>query len=131
MVENATIVIPDISGYTEFLTKTELEHSSHIINELLEILVDSNRVELTLSEVEGDALLFYRKGEPIALGALIRQCLAMFENFHTQLRIIERDSICLCGACQTVSNLSLKFVTHYGAIKELAASGLSVGTPNM
>ena len=32
MAESATILIPDISGYTEFLTKTELVHSSHIIN---------------------------------------------------------------------------------------------------
>ena len=33
MAESATILIPDISGYTEFLTKTELVHSSHIINQ--------------------------------------------------------------------------------------------------
>jgi Protein of unknown function (DUF2652) len=122
MLETATIIIPDISGYTEFLTKTELEHSSHIINELLELLVDSNNIELTLAEVEGDALLFYRKGKPIELEALIRQAIAMFENFHKQLRIIERDSICPCGACQTVSDLGLKFITHYGTIKELMVS---------
>ena len=35
MADSATILIPDISGYTEFLTKTALVHSSHIINELL------------------------------------------------------------------------------------------------
>jgi len=35
MTDHATILIPDISGYTEFLSKTELDHSSHIINELL------------------------------------------------------------------------------------------------
>ncbi len=122
MLENATIVIPDISGYTEFLTKTELEHSSNIINELLELLVDSNNIELTLAEVEGDALLFYRKGNPIELEALIRQAIVMFENFHKQLKLIERNSICLCGACQTVSHLGLKFIIHYGTIKELRVS---------
>lgn len=123
MLQNATIVIPDISGYTEFLTKTELEHSSHIINELLDLLVDCNTVELTLLEVEGDALLFYNKGDPIALKLLIQQCISMFENFHKQIRIIERDSICQCGACQTASNLSLKFIIHYGTVKELMVSG--------
>jgi hypothetical protein len=67
MTENATIFIPDISGYTDFMSTTELEHSSHIINELLDLLVQSNATACTLAEVEGDALLFYRKGEPIPL----------------------------------------------------------------
>jgi len=57
MTDYATILIPDISGYTEFLSKTELDHSSHIINELLELLVESNQADFRLSEIEGDALL--------------------------------------------------------------------------
>src|SRR5215468_3825745 len=77
MAESATILIPDISGYTEFLTKTELVHSSHIINELLDAILAANSGEFVLSEVEGDALLLYRKGEPIEADALVRQCLGM------------------------------------------------------
>ena len=57
MSQSATILIPDISGYTEFLTKTELVHSSHIINELLEAILAANGNEFVLSEVEGDAIL--------------------------------------------------------------------------
>lgn len=125
MPENATIVIPDISGYTEFLTKTEIEHSSHIINELLDLLVNSNSIGLTLSEVEGDALLFYRKGKPIELEPLVQQCTNMFTNFHTQLKIIERDTICQCGACHSASSLSLKFIAHHGTVKELRVSGFT------
>jgi hypothetical protein len=93
MTENATIFIPDISGYTEFLSRTELEHSAHIINELMELLVDANTSDCVLAEVEGDALLFYRKGEAISWGALISQCINMFRIFHTRLKLIERDSI--------------------------------------
>ncbi len=132
MTENATIFIPDISGYTNFLSKTELDHSSHIINELLELLVESNQTNCTLAEVEGDALLFYRKGEPVPLAEITAQCVEMFQRFHTLLRVIERDSICQCGACQTASNLTLKFIVHYGAIKEIKvanfvkASGLDM-----
>ncbi|MCI0554827.1 MAG: DUF2652 domain-containing protein [Anaerolineae bacterium] len=132
MTENATIFIPDISGYTDFMSKTELEHGSHIINELLELLVESNRTDCTLSEVEGDALLFYHKGEPIAMAEMTRQCLDMFQNFHARLKLIERDSLCQCGACQTASRLTLKFIIHYGAIKEIKvanfikASGLDM-----
>src|SRR5215470_2627127 len=100
MAESATILIPDISGYTEFLTKTELVHSSHIINELFEVILVANEDEFELSEVEGDALLLYRKGEPIEADALVRLCLRMFESFHQQIKIIERDSVCQCGACK-------------------------------
>lgn len=132
VIEKATIFIPDISGFTAFYTRTELEHSSHILNELLEVLVESNCTDCTLAEVEGDALLFYRKGQALPYEVLIRQCLDMFEAFHTRLKFIERDSICPCGACQTASDLTLKFVVHYGTIKELRiarftkASGLDM-----
>ena len=42
MNESALIFIPDISGYTEFLTTTEIKHSKHIISELLEIIIAGN-----------------------------------------------------------------------------------------
>jgi hypothetical protein len=122
MAESATILIPDISGYTEFLTKTEIVHSSHIINELLEVILAANGGEFALSEVEGDALLLYRKGNPIAADALIRHCVSMFESFHNQLKLIERDSVCKCGACKGASNLTLKFIAHYGTIQEIKIS---------
>jgi len=122
MALNASIFIPDISGYTEFLSRTALEHSSHITNELLKVIVDSNSTGLTLAEIEGDALLFYRAGEPLPFEEMTRQAVTMFSNFHTRLKIIERDSICQCGACQTASNLTLKFVMHYGAIQEIRIS---------
>ena len=119
MAEDATILIPDISGYTDFLTKTELVHSSHIINELLEAIQTANSGELVLSEVEGDALLLYHKGKPLDPDALVRQCLRMFESFHRQLKIIERDSVCQCGACKSAPNLNLKFIAHHGTLQEI------------
>jgi len=74
MAESATIPIPDISGYTEFLTKTELVHSSHIINELLEAILAANSGDFVLSEVEGDALLLYHKGSVVNMNALRPRC---------------------------------------------------------
>jgi len=70
-----------------------------------------------LSEVEGDALLLYHKGKAIEADALVRQCLSMFESFHKQLKIIERDSVCQCRACKTASNLTLKFIAHHGMVQ--------------
>ncbi|MFV1981630.1 MAG: DUF2652 domain-containing protein [Rhodothermia bacterium] len=125
MSDKATILIPDISGFTEFVSHTELDHASHITNELLSLIIDSNSVGLTLSEIEGDAVLFYKKGEAISSTDLVKQCLEMFEAFHARLRLIERDTICRCGACQSASDLSLKFVVHRGAIKEFEIRGFT------
>lgn len=119
MTEQAIILIPDISGFTDFTSTTEIDHSAHIITELLELIIASNKTDFTLAEIEGDAVLFYRKGMPLQYEEIINQCLVMFSNFHKQLRIIERDTVCQCGACQTATNLTLKFIVHFGHIKEI------------
>ncbi len=119
MTEQAIILIPDISGFTDFTSATEIDHGAHIITELLELIIASNETDFTLAEIEGDAVLFYRKGEPLQYQQLIDQCLGMFSNFHKQLRIIERDTVCQCGACQSATNLTLKFIAHFGYIKEI------------
>lgn len=117
-MQQATILIPDISGYTRFLTKTELSHSTHIINELLQVIADSVQHRFTLAEIEGDALLTYVKGR-IAQAEIEAVCQEAFMNFHYFLKVIERDSVCRCGACQGASHLSLKFVVHYGYFDEI------------
>src|SRR6478735_1240118 len=119
MAEQAIILIPDISGFTDFTGATEIDHAAHIITELLELIVASNETDFTLAEIEGDAVLFYRKGEPLRRGQLIDQCLQMFSNFHQRLMVIERDTVCQCGACQSATNLTLKFIAHFGHIKEI------------
>jgi len=55
MAEQAIVFIPDISGFTDFTSATEIDHAAHIITELLELLVESNQSGFTLAEIEGDA----------------------------------------------------------------------------
>ena len=119
MSEQAIILIPDISGFTDFTSTTEIDHSAHIITELLELIVASNETGFTLAEIEGDAVLFYRKGSPLQREQLVNQCLNIFSKFHQQLNIIERDTVCQCGACQSATSLTLKFIAHFGHIKEI------------
>lgn len=117
-MQQATILIPDISGYTQFLTKTDLSHSTHIINELLQVIADSVQPRFTLAEIEGDALLTYAKGK-VPQQELESICAEAFKNFHYFLKVIERDSVCRCGACNNTSNLTLKFIVHYGIFEEV------------
>lgn len=119
MENEALIFIPDISGFTKFVTETETNHSQHIIKELIEVIVKSLSPELIVSEIEGDAVLTYQFGKPPSFNELIELTKKIFLNFHSQLRIIERDNVCSCGACKGSSKLTLKFITHFGNLKEV------------
>ncbi len=114
MPNNGIIFIPDISGFTEFVTQTESRHSSHIIAELIEEIIKANILDLKISEIEGDAVLFYKFGDPPDFRSALEQVSKIFTAFHYYLKIIERDNVCRCGACLNASGLTLKFVLHFG-----------------
>lgn len=115
-VQPTLLFIPDISGFTRFVHETEITHSQHIIEELLEILIDANEIGLQISEIEGDAILFYREGKPPSAPQLLAQVQRMYVDFHAHLKRYETHRICRCGACCTAINLALKFVIHHGDI---------------
>src|SRR5258708_204911 len=107
--------IPDLGGFTKFITETEIQHSQHIIKELLEILVDADTLGMKVSEFEGDAVLFYRKGAPPSLEQLVKQARKMYLDFHTLLKKFEYARVCQCGACAGTGGIALKMVAHFGS----------------
>jgi Protein of unknown function (DUF2652) len=115
-IKPALLFVPDISGFTRFIQATEISHSRHIIEELLEKLIESNDIGLEVSEVEGDAILFYRFGLPPSAEDFFKQIQKMFIAFHDHLKLYETQRVCQCGACTTAHQLTLKIVSHYGEI---------------
>lgn len=114
MENKGLLFIPDISGFTRFVTETEINHSRLIIQELLELLINANEIDLEVSEIEGDAILFYRFGESPRLHEVFRQVEKMFCEFHKHLAAYEIQRFCQCKACISAVNLTLKVITHYG-----------------
>lgn len=114
MESKGLLFIPDISGFTKFVTQTEIEHSRLIIQELLEVLINSNEIGLKISEIEGDAILFYRFGEPPSLEEVYRQVEKMFCEFHKRIIAYDHTRYCLCRACSSANDLTLKVISHYG-----------------
>jgi hypothetical protein len=114
MDNEGLIFIPDISGFTRFVNETEIEHSRFIIEELLETIINSNELDLNVSEIEGDAILFYKYGNPPNVHQLVRQVEKMFTEFHKQIRNYEHRRLCQCSACINAVDLSLKVIIHYG-----------------
>ena len=114
MDNKGLLFIPDISGFSRFVSETEIEHSTLIIQELLEILINANQIGLEVSEIEGDAILFYKFGERPALEELYKQVEKMFCEFHRNLFSYEHRRFCQCKACISAIDLTLKVITHYG-----------------
>ena len=112
----ALLFMPDISGFTQFVSETEVMHSQHIVQELLEILIDSNHLNLQVSEIEGDAIFFYRPGDKPDMKSLLQQVEKMFTRFHAHLKLYEHQRICPCGACKNAVDLSLKIIVHFGDV---------------
>ncbi len=114
---NSLLFIPDISGFTQFVRNTEIEHSQHVISELLEVLINANTQKLKLAEVEGDALFFYKENEIPSQEKLLAQIETMYTAFYSHLKLLEKNRICPCNACATAPNLQLKIAVHCGDIQ--------------
>jgi hypothetical protein len=115
----ATILIPDISGFTEFITTTELSHGSHAINILIDAIVTAVGEEYEVSEIEGDAVLLIKKGPAPSRQQIQDICLKIFNAFHFQRKWMQLHRVCPCGACEAIINLTLKFVVHHGPVAEI------------
>ncbi|MGL1884995.1 MAG: DUF2652 domain-containing protein [Reichenbachiella sp.] len=114
---SSLLFLPDISGFTEFVQNTEIEHSQHVISELLEVLIAANTERMVLAEIEGDALFFYKENEIPSLEKLLAQVEHMYTAFYSHLKLLEKNRICPCNACSTAPNLQLKIVVHCGDLQ--------------
>ena len=117
------LFIPDISGFTKFIQTTEVEHSQHVIAELLEVLIAANIEDLRLAEIEGDALFFYKDGEVLSQERLLAQIETMFTAFHSHLKLMEINRICPCNACSSAAKLELKIMAHCGELQYIEVQG--------
>src|SRR5262249_16861447 len=112
MENRGLLFIPDIRGFSRFVNEVELEHSRFIIQELVEGLIRANDSGLKISEIEGDAILFYKFGELVELSSLYKQVEKMFRAFHQYLVAYDNRRICQCKACISAVDLTLKVITH-------------------
>ena len=130
-VERGCLIIADIGGYTKYLTGVELEHSTDIIADLINTVVDQMNGVFTLSKLEGDAVFSYapdaRATEGSSVLTSIESCYFAFR--HRQ-GTIDRATSCTCDACSKIPTLNLKFVVHHGryAMREMAGSAELVGS---
>jgi Protein of unknown function (DUF2652) len=108
-------VISDISGYTDFLTKSELDHANDILTGLMEVITNNVHLPLKISNFQGDAVLMYADADKIILGqTLVHQIETIYFEFTKYLKNMAFNTTCDCKACHNIPNLDLKFFIHYG-----------------
>ena len=119
-----TLVLADISGFTAFLTATELEHGPQIIGALLEAVMSQLSPPFEIQEVEGDAVFAVGPDgtlpSPARVLDLLDSAFAAFKKLQGQL---VADESCACGACRSVDKLDLKVIGHHGRFVRHAVGG--------
>lgn len=118
------LVLADISGYTGFLSGSELEHAQGIIDDLVAAVLESLTPTVSLVKLEGDAVFGHaplsRFSNPLLLLNLLEAC---YRDFRDSLRAMQRANTCRCAACANVGQLDLKFVAHRGEYVERQVAG--------
>ena len=113
--EDGVLVLADISGFTEFVTATELEHGPPIIAALLEEVMRALSPPLEIQEVEGDAVFALGPDRALVPRTNLLDVLDQaFAAFRARQRELQADENCGCNACRNVSSLDLKIVVHHG-----------------
>jgi hypothetical protein len=109
--QNGIILIPDFSGFTEFVFNTKLYTGEYIVRQLLSILIDVNHQYFDISEIEGDAILFYRYDSKPSYKKISQMLNNMRKAFNMKIEELSE-------MLNTTIDLSLKFIVHYGKFSQ-------------
>src|SRR5688572_22393829 len=119
----ALICIPDINGFTRFMAENEIAFSRKIVPPLLRTIVNANFLNMTVGEIEGDAVVFYRFGLLPTLGDVVNQCVLIHKNFNEQLALLTAQYAEDFQKHESSSRLSLKIIVHAAEITSTHIEG--------
>lgn len=120
------LVIADISGYTQFLTDSELDHANGILADLLNSIVGAMQVPLAVSSIEGDAVFMYGEMSDGMTGQTIVESVELlYCAFASALENMVLNTSCQCNACVNISSLGLKIVMHCGEYAKTSVGNIT------
>jgi len=115
MADTGFLVCADITGYTSYLSTSELEHASGILGALLNLLLGETTTPLHVSRVEGDAVISYSHAvEGTDPQVLVDRLESTYVAFRRAMEQMVLNTTCGCNACANISALDLKIVVHHG-----------------
>lgn len=113
--ETGFLAIADLSGYTAYLSRSELEHAPAIAGDLLETIVGRLEPPFRLAKFEGDAAFLFVEDGRADASLLLDAIEASYVAFRRRLRSIEGATTCTCNACGLAPRLDLKLFLHHGS----------------
>lgn len=109
------LLLADISGYTKFLTGTELEHSHAIVTELTKLIRSRLVPPMRFVKLEGDAVFCFAGADAFPDGEQVLELVeSCYFDFTNRLLDMTRSTTCACDACRAIGGLGLKFIVHFG-----------------
>jgi uncharacterized protein YndB with AHSA1/START domain len=109
------LLIADITGYTRYLSESELEHAQDTLTALLELLVENTRPPLVISRLAGDAVISYGlRGDFFQGQTFVEKIEDIYITFRKAIERLALNNTCRCNACANISTLDLKFFIHFG-----------------
>jgi hypothetical protein len=109
-------IITDISGYTEFLTQSELDHAHDILQSLFKAQLEHIKPPFVISSFQGDAILMYIPDTSYVQPQSVLEALEnLYCSFHSTLEQMQFHTTCTCRACKGIPLLDLKMVVHHGS----------------
>jgi len=130
-LQQGFLLIADITGYTMYLSQSELEHAHEVLQTLLELLIEHTRPPLVISRLAGDAVISYGLQDDFLSGQTFVEMLEdTYVSFRRAIELMVLNNTCRCNACANIANLDLKFFVHHGTftLQKLDAHEELVGT---
>ena len=129
--QHGYFLIADITGYTQYLNSSELEHAQQTLTALLNLLISRTKPPLIISRLAGDAVISYGLGDTFLQGQTFVEMLEdIYVNFRRAIELMVRNTTCPCNACRNIKSLDLKFLVHFGefGVQKLDAHDELIGS---
>jgi hypothetical protein len=123
LTERGFLVLADITGFTAFVTRTEIVHGAEVTGLLLETVMWRLSPPLEIQELEGDAVFAIGPDSIAADDGVSAAAERAFAAFREQQGALARDHSCRCAACRSVPELSLKMIVHHGRFVRQTVGG--------
>jgi hypothetical protein len=108
LAQQGFLLIADLTGYTTFLTSSELEHAQGVLDALFKSIFAEIKAPIVLSNLQGDAALAYLPDSSVPqrqfpLDAIER----IYCSFANTLGAMRLNTTCSCNACRNMGGLDL------------------------
>jgi len=118
------LFMADLTGYTAYLTDSELQHAGPILSGLLNAIIEEIQPPLEIANLEGDAVFFRAPPDKFVSGqTLLEVNERIYFSFAELRRQMIANTTCPCRACANIAGLDLKVFAHFGQFQMLELAG--------